>query len=480
MRSLPWLAVLLAGFGLMFFSWWHYQRIANPNPWTEAFMYVGTGQPAADTADLPCEAVRVRSLPISDAWRDIVRGVRATDPAMARGMESSLGTEVVWLPLFREELKDADLASGRMPRPGTDEILAGFDAPHKDVLEAWSRRLTVVGVLDRSVTLFAKGYVVPGDSAGKDLFEASGGEVSDGYILRLTAREAVQPQMRKRLAAAFPAAKFHATAGTVRVAPPHSRLGAGTQTFHAKAGTVRVAPGPYYLYLGGMALLFLGGSALFIRLYGWLAGVIPFAWLRAPLEAARAWPRLLAGLHGLIFGTLIVAAALVYLVPPVQDFLLAAIGQAVESGKGPLGVAGKAYLGGSIPWAAAVTLAVNFFIGSLAYITLPSLVIPGIGVLGTLFRGLMIGTLLAPTMLALSTTMMLHSLTVLVEMEAYVLAAFFAALIPIYIFRKAEGPTWWRRYGRALLLNLEANAIIFIILAVVALYEATEVILQMP
>ena len=457
MRSLPWLAVLLAGFGLMLFSWWHYQRIANPNPWTEAFMYVGTGQPAADTADLPCEAVRVRSLPISDVWRDIVRGIRTTDPAMARGIESSLGAEVVWLPRFRDEFKDADLASGRMPRSATDEILAGFDAPHKDVLEAWGRRLTVVGVLDRSVTLLAKGYVVPGDSAGKDLFEASGGEVSDGYILRLTAREAVQPQMRKRLAAAFPAAKFH-----------------------AKAGTVRVAPGPYYLYLAGMALLFLGGSALFIRLYGWLAGVIPFAWLRAPLEAAQAWPRLLAGLHGLIFGGLIVAAALVYLVPPVQDFLLAAIVQAVESGRGPLGVAGTAYRSGSIPWAAAVTLAVNFFIGSLAYITLSSFAIPGIGVLGTVFRGLMIGVLLAPSMLALSTTMLPHSLTVLVEMEAYVLAAFFAALIPIYIFRKAEGPTWWRRYGRALLLNLEANAIIFIILAVVALYEATEVILQMP
>jgi hypothetical protein len=457
MRSLPWLAVLLAGFGLMLFSWCHYQRIANPNPWTEAFMFVGQGKPAADTADLPCEAVRVRSLPVSDVWRDIVRGIRTTDPAMARGIESSVGGEAVWLPRFRDELKDADLASGRMPRPGADEILAGFDAPHKDVLEAWGRRLTVVGVLDRSVALLAKGYVVPGDSAGKDLFEASGGEVSDGYILRLTAREAVQPQMRKRLAAAFPAAKFR-----------------------VETGAVRVAPGPYYLYLGGMALLLLGGSALFIRLYGWLAGVIPFAWLRAPLEAARAWPRLLAGLHGLMFGSVIVAAALVYLVPPVQDFLLAALGQVIESGRGPLGVAGKAYRGGSIPWAAAVTLAVNFFIGSVAYITLPSIVIPGIGVLGTVFRGLMIGVILAPSMLVLSTTMLPHSLTVLVEMEAYVLAAFFAALIPIYIFRKAEGPTWWRRYGRALLLNLEANAVIFIVLAVVALYEATEVILQMP
>ena len=456
MRSLPWLAVLLAGFGLMFFSWWQYQRIANPNPWTEAFMYVGTGQPDADTADLACEAVRVRSLPISDVWRDIVRGIRTTNPAMARGIESSIGGQVVWYPRFRDALKDADLASGRMPRPGTDEILAGFDSPHKDVLEAWGRRLTVVGVLDRSAALFAKGYVVPGDSAGKDLFEASGGEVADGYILRMAAREAVQPQMRERLLAAFPSAKFR-----------------------VEVGTVRVAPGPYYLYLAGMALLLLGGSALFIRLYGWLAGVIPFAWLRAPLEAARAWPRLLAGLHGLIFGALVVAAALVYLVPPVQDFLLAAVHQVVESGTGPLGVAGKAYGSGSIPWAAAVTLAVNFFIGSAAYITLPSMVIPGIGVLGTVFRGLMLGVILAPSMLRLSTAMLPHSLTVLVEMEAYVLAAFFGLLIPIYIFRKAEGPTWWRRYGRALLLNLEANVVIFIMLAVVALYEATEVILMM-
>jgi len=456
MRSLLWLAVLLAGFGLMLFSYWHFQRIADPNPWTEAFMYVGKGKPAGDVSQLPCEAAQVRHLPPGKIWSEILREVEQADPRAAAQLKFALREKVVRLPGFREDFTPEMLASGRLPRPGTDEILAGGETAHRGALDAWGTHFTVVGVLDRSVALLGRAYVVPGDAVSKAPFEDRSDEVYSAYILRMDRREALRLEMRKRLAAAFP-----------------------PRQFRVEAGIVRVGPGSYGLYLAGMALLFLGGSALFMRVYEGLARVIPVAWLRAPFEAARDGKALLGGLHALLFGTIILLSAVAYLVPPFQILPLMAVNQTMSEGSGPLGVAAQAYMSGSIPRAAVVTLIINFFLGSLAYITAPSVVIPGVGVWLTWLRAVLIGFLMAPTMLQLSTIMLPHSFTVLVEMEAYVLAAFFAALIPVYLFDTSKGPGVWRRYGRALLLNLKAYAVILALLTIAAIYEATEVILMM-
>jgi len=41
LKSAIWLFILLAGFGLMFLSYWNYGRIAEPNTWTHGLMFVG-------------------------------------------------------------------------------------------------------------------------------------------------------------------------------------------------------------------------------------------------------------------------------------------------------------------------------------------------------------------------------------------------------------------------------------------------------
>jgi hypothetical protein len=71
-----------------------------------------------------------------------------------------------------------------------------------------------------------------------------------------------------------------------------------------------------------------------------------------------------------------------------------------------------------------------------------------------------------------------HTWTLLLEGEAYVLATFFALLLPIELFRQRPGTTPGSRYGRAVLLNLQANLLVLIVLAIAATYEAIEVILQ--
>jgi hypothetical protein len=133
----------------------------------------------------------------------------------------------------------------------------------------------------------------------------------------------------------------------------------------------------------------------------------------------------------------------------------------------------------NIPIAAVTTFVINFLLGSIVSITIPSVVIPGVGVLIAAFRAAMWGLLLAPNFDTLSGAMLPHSFTLLLEGEAYIIAAFFGLLILVYLFRKAEGPTILGRYGKALLMNLRGNLLVAIVLVIAAIYEAVEVILSM-
>ncbi|MHC4132355.1 MAG: stage II sporulation protein M, partial [Planctomycetota bacterium] len=152
---------------------------------------------------------------------------------------------------------------------------------------------------------------------------------------------------------------------------------------------------------------------------------------------------------------------------------------AITSGSGPLAAAGEAYGSGNMLRAAWVTLLINFFLGSLVSITIPSLIIPGIGIIVALFRAVMWGLLLGPTFVRLSAAMLPHSFTLLLEGEAYIVATFFSLLIPVYLFRKSEGPTVLQRYGKALMMNLRGYLIVLALLVIAAIYESVEVITMM-
>ena len=226
-------------------------------------------------------------------------------------------------------------------------------------------------------------------------------------------------------------------------------------------------------------MLLAGGSALFIRLYLTVAGRTVPALIRAPLVEFASRRRLLIAVHTAYFGTMLFMATAAYDMPTLQRMLLLQTQGAIDSGNGPLAVAGKAYASHSIPAAAGVTFAVNLALGSLVSITLPSVVMPGCGALLALVRAAMWGFLLAPTSAELARTMLPHSITLLIEDEGYILAMFFALLIPIHLADGRYGPTVARRFGHALAVNASGILLVAAVLAVAAMYEATEVILMM-
>jgi hypothetical protein len=175
----------------------------------------------------------------------------------------------------------------------------------------------------------------------------------------------------------------------------------------------------------------------------------------------------------------VAAALLIYEIPAMHMGMLVLVGRQISSDDSLLGMLGKAYASGNIPLAALATVAVNFVIGSVLCLTLPSLVVPGSGVLLAVLRATLWGLLLAPAISVLAMTMLPHSWTLLLEGEGYILATFFGLLVPILLIQKGLEGKPFQGYVRALLLNLKANLLIAIVLLLAALYEATEVILLM-
>ncbi len=203
---------------------------------------------------------------------------------------------------------------------------------------------------------------------------------------------------------------------------------------------------------------------------------MPF--LAGPLLEMKARPRLVWGVHIVYFGLVIAGSLLTYKFGDAQVVLLGTVREALGTPNNLLGIAGQAYRSGNIPLAAAVTFLINFLLGALAVITLPSIVLPGIGVFVAGLRALFWGLILAPTSQTLAHAMLPHSGTMLLEGEGYILAMLFAALIPIHIVRRRLGGNPFTRFARAVSLNIKANFWIALVLAVAAIYEATEVILM--
>lgn len=125
-----------------------------------------------------------------------------------------------------------------------------------------------------------------------------------------------------------------------------------------------------------------------------------------------------------------------------------------------------------------MTFAINLILGSIVYITLPSLVVPFAGIPVGFLRAVGLGLILAPTSPELAQAMIPHSLTLVLEGQGYILAMFAAYL-------HWKGVLWPRRIGetrrsRAYMAGLRNTARIYVlvvlVLAISAVYEAFEVI----
>lgn len=162
---------------------------------------------------------------------------------------------------------------------------------------------------------------------------------------------------------------------------------------------------------------------------------------------------------------------------PLQDQLIEQVGAAFMTG--PLAAVGNAYLNAEVFAAIGLTFLVNLFLASLIYITLPSLIIPGIGILMGVYRAALWGLIFYPGHPDMQLVMIPHSLTLILEGQAYILVMFAAYLHARAWLKPASVGV--EGHGRGYLEGLKRTGKIYLLviltLLVAAVYEVLEVVL---
>lgn len=179
----------------------------------------------------------------------------------------------------------------------------------------------------------------------------------------------------------------------------------------------------------------------------------------------------------LYYGLVLVFMGVAALNPELQNQLIQLVGESFSSG--PLAMVGEAYLNAEVFKAIALTFVVNLFVASLLSITVPSLIIPFIGLLLGVYRAILWGLIFYPGHPDMQMVMLPHSLTLILEGQAYILVMFAAWLQgTAFISPQSAGV---EGHGRGYLEGLKRTGKIYILvvltLLVAAIYEVIEVVL---
>ncbi|HEX4070982.1 MAG TPA: hypothetical protein VHX68_07430 [Planctomycetaceae bacterium] len=371
-----------------------------------------------------------------------------------RSLQFRISEKVIQVALKKVGIDQSTLAWGKLPRVGADEVLAGADVSRRERIHVGETSYTVTGGLPRTAGLLARCYVLPAEERSGEHDEERDAAFQSALLIPLDANQLADRAVVKQLADRFPAKEFNRMACLPVIGP----LG-------------------FYLTLLGEAIFLLGGSGVLISLYA-AASRLRLGILRDPLAALTTHRRLNWTVHVGYFSLYLLAALLVFRAPDLRNALQAIIQSDISEGGGLLQKAGSAYRSGNVAWAALVTFGINFFVGSVLVLTLPSCVIPGSGILVAGFRAVLWGLILVPATLQQAFVMLPHSGTLLLEGEGYILAAFFGLMVPLSLRRRPadSDSAVPRGYRWAVLLNLKGCVLVAIVLAVAATYEATEVI----
>jgi hypothetical protein len=152
---------------------------------------------------------------------------------------------------------------------------------------------------------------------------------------------------------------------------------------------------------------------------------------------------------------------------------------AVYGSDSPLGSVGTAYLTGNVLTASILTFLMNLFLGTIAMMIIPSLLLPFWALLFGVYRALIWGIMLVvpiPGVMPLS-VLLPHYLTLMLEGEAYVVAMFACTrgLIALLKPQSFGTPSRLKAYKKSIVDAGKILLVVTALLAVAAVYEAVEV-----
>ena len=181
-----------------------------------------------------------------------------------------------------------------------------------------------------------------------------------------------------------------------------------------------------------------------------------------------------------VYGALAASAVLTLLLPGLRE----RGAQDVETfGSIPLlSLVSEAYTDGNVLAAAVGTFLANLLFAAVLTTTLPSLLIPCLGVVLTILRTATIGIWLTPTTPGEAVTLLPHLPVIVIELQAYVLTALGTVVLWRSTFghRRLGLPTAGAGYRAGFADMLRLYPVIAAVLLVMAFVEAVEVIWIMP
>jgi hypothetical protein len=332
---------------------------------------------------------------------------------------------------------------GRPPKPGTTEAVAGCLA-RADTFSMDGETYRVTGRLRAGVAGLANSYVISYESHRGQFTSENGATL--GWI---------DPNGLERL-----------ESETVDHDAEQQLRMAGGSAINERWLTISAVV--------ILAIMAAAGSVAHIRLLRKLS-TRPHHILKPILDATVAWPRMFAGFHAFLFGCFFSAmsAALVY--PRINLVMIAIIHWLFTEGQ--LGDIGNAYESGNIVYAAWMTFKHNYLVATVSFAIVPSLVLLFSGFVVNAFQFCVTGLGLSPTFAGSITHFSYHSITMVLELEAYIVASFLIVLWPFQLFIGVASGRIWSEWRKGIEIVASGSVLVGIMLAIAALYEATTLIL---
>ncbi len=391
-------------------------------------------------------------------WDRFKDTVRLTDPEWVLTMD---------LPGYRMEPL---LESGRLPEPGAPEVLAG-DLARMEPFQLDGQTFHVVGRLKRSASVFLFTYLLPRSSAFAESFSPERGARTGLFVQ--DAGRLFDEDLLPDLYPAPVVSDAEAESGTDGAATETPETEPPLVLPNYLGGIMRSPDGIALQVLSALFTIACGGICfvycLFVRLY---AGNSVLA--RPFLGAVKERSSLFLYMHLFFYGVFFLTMLFVIDNPLLAYRLKLYIEMAFS--RGGMGHVGAAYDSGSIAWAAWMTFYNNYIEQTLLLTFFISLIPVPLGLIKNLLSFLLIGGAMSPIWTGSADMFTLHSVTMVLELEAYILACFAITAWPLTLIEGMRVRRCLYGVKRGLLLLLSAALVTGVLLALAAMYEALTLI----
>ena len=437
-------------------------------PWKSAFILAERPSGLSESEVLPVQVRLVQRNEVLDSdvalnlmaelvqWERFEQHVRLSDPEMVIALD---------LP---EEVLEPMLKSGRLPERGRPEVLAG-DLARDDAFQIDGINFQVTGRLKRQVSGFLFAYMLPHGSDFADLFASDRG-AAEGFLVR---------DGDRLIEGGLLPAYFGVSRETA--AEEESEGEGETSDNETKAlvlpnylgGVLRSPDHVTHLSLLGMALVALGGALFHYFLFRRFLERDTTV-LRPFLGEVMRRPALFWGMHlffyGVFFWAMWSARENPLLAYRTKQYIEAVFNH------GGLGHVGAAYDSGRISLAAWMTFYNNFVEQTLGLTFLISLIPIPLGLIKTLLSFLLVGGAMSPLWVGSADTLVMHSITMALELQAYILACFAITVWPLLLLSGIRRGNFPATLKQGVLMLVSAIFLTGVMLAIAAVYEAITLI----